>query len=308
MNKLLVILGPNASGKSDLAIKIAKQFSGEIISADSRQVYKELNIGSGKVPIDKKTNGEYCSQGIRHYLLNVVDPKEYFSVAQYQKLARQAIESIQKSGKLPILCGGAGLYISAIIEGWQFPDVPPNQALRQSLSNLSKEALYHQLQTIDSQRALNIDKNNKRRLLRALEISLNQKKPITPLKKVLPPYDILILGIETEPEKLKIKIEKRLDERLNQGMIEEVKKLKEKGISSQRLEDFGLEYRWINRYLENKIGFSEMRKSLLQESWQYAKRQKTWFRKIKNIHWIREYNTAIELISNWLGKNQNPVF
>jgi len=306
MNKLLVILGPNASGKSDLAIQVARQFSGEIISADSRQVYKGLDIGSGKVPPDKKTNGEYYSQGIRHYLLDVVDPKEYFSVAQYQKLAQQAIEYIQQSDKLPILCGGTGLYLSAIIEGWQFPNVPPDPVLRQSLSSLSTEALYHQLETVDPQRALTIDKGNRRRLIRALEISLSQKKPISPLRKKSSPYDILILGIETEKEKLKERIEKRLEERLNQGMIEEVKKLKE-DVSSQRLEDFGLEYRWINRYLENKISLPEMKKNLLQEIWQYAKRQKTWFRKIQNIHWVTDYNTTIELVRNWFGKNQSSV-
>lgn len=319
--KLLVILGPTASGKSDLAIDIAKQFNGEIISADSRQVYKGMDIGTGKVKIQKihspkfsqgkfeKTkkskikkikNAELYSEGIRHHLLDVISPKKYFSVAQYQKLTLKTIKDIQKRGKLPILCGGTGFYISSVLEGWQFPKIKPNLNLREKLEKLTSDELFLKLKKINPQRAATIDKNNKRRLGRALEIILHNKK-IEPLRKNPLKMDILIIGIQKDKEELKKRIEKRLDKRLKQGMVKEVKELKRKGVSSKRLENFGLEYRFINRYLENKINYQEMRKSLLREIIKYAKRQMTWFRnKIQNINWIKNPQTAKKLVIQWL--------
>lgn len=318
-NKLVVILGPTASGKSDLAIKLAKLFNGEIVSADSRQVYRGMDIGSGKVPRDKNrdTNTQdeaYYSDGIRHYLLDVADPQEYFSVVQYQELALKAINDIFKKGKLPILCGGTGLYISAIIEGWQFPHVPPNYQLREELEKLNTNELFEKLVKLDPQRAATIDKNNRRRLIRALEI-LSQQNTITPLQKNPPPWDILILGIKKDKEELKKLIKLRLEKRLKEGMIKEVEKLKENGVSSKRLEDFGLEYRWINRYLEKKISYEEMVDSLYKDICHYTKRQMTWFthlnfpkenlggfNKISKINWITNEKEAIKLVSNFLSE------
>jgi tRNA dimethylallyltransferase len=318
--KLLVILGPTASGKSDLAIKLAKLFKGEIISADSRQVYKGMDIGTGKVPISyEPPSGEFTkssiprsslnnerrgisiySEGIRHHLLDVADPNEYFSVTQYQKLALEAIQNIQNKGKLPILCGGTGLYLSVIIEGWQLPYVPPNLQLRQSLEKLTPEQLFEKLKTLDPKRAQSIDPHNKRRIIRALEI-VSQNKTISPLKKITPPWEILILGIKKDKNELQELIKKRLLKRLDEGMIEEVKKLKEKGVSSKRLDDFGLEYRWINRYLEQKITYEEMVESLYRDICHYAKRQMTWFKKIPNLHWISDNEEAIKLTSDFLS-------
>lgn len=320
MNKLLVLLGPTASGKSDLVIKIAKFFKGEIISADSRQVYRGMDIGTGKVPIsyesrsDESTKSSILrssfnnerrgifmySSGIRHHLLDVADPNEYFSVTQYQKLALSAIKDIWKRNKLPILCGGTGLYLSVIIEGWQLPQVPPNLQLRQGLEEFTPEQLFEKLKALDPKRAQNIDPNNKRRLIRALEI-VSQNKAISPLKKITPPWEILILGIKKDKNELQELIKKRLLKRLNEDMVEEVKKLKENGISSQRLEDFGLEYRWVNRYLEQKISFEEMFNSLYRDICHYAKRQMTWFKKIPNIHWVANDEEAIKLASDFLS-------
>ena len=312
--KLLVILGPTASGKSELAIKLAKLFSGEIVSADSRQIYKGMDIGSGKVPL-KKIKGKFYSNGIRHHLIDVANPQEYFSVAQYQKLALKAIKDIQKRGKLPILCGGTGLYISSVIEGWQFPKVKPNLKLRKELENLTKEELFLKIKKLDARRAKTIDKNNKRRLIRALEILLQNKK-IEPLKKIPLKMKILIIGIKTDKKVLQQKIKKRLEKRLKEGMIEEVKKLKEKGVSSKRLEDFGLEYRWVNRYLEKKINYEEMKETLEKEINKYAKRQITWFtrqifakqnlgelKNMQGIKWIEKPKEAKTIISNWLQSN-----
>lgn len=298
MNKLLVILGPTAVGKSELAITLAKKFQGEIISADSRQVYKGLNIGSGKVPKDKDSPSGYYSHGILHHLLDVADPQEYFSVAQYQQLAHQAITSVQQKGKLPIVAGGTGMYISALIEGWQFPAVAPNPKLREQLEKKNISELLAILQKLDPLKASSLDLHNKRRIIRAIEIA-NQLGRIPPLIKKPPPWDILIIGIKKERTELKKLIAQRLEKRLQEGMIEEVKQLKHT-LSSQRLEDLGLEYRWINRYLEGKVSYSQMKKLLYQDICRFAKRQMTWFKKIKNVHWISQKAEAIKLVEKWL--------
>ncbi|MGE4554930.1 MAG: tRNA (adenosine(37)-N6)-dimethylallyltransferase MiaA [Candidatus Paceibacterota bacterium] len=296
--KLLVILGPTASGKSDLAIEMAKKFNGEIISADSRQVYKGMDLGTGKVERDKNFK-EFYSEGVRHYLLDIVEPQQYFSVYQYQKLALKAINEILKKKKLPILCGGTGLYISAVIENWKFLKIKPNFELRKKLEKLSLEELFEKLKKIDPQRATTIDPKNKRRIIRALEIALTKGK-VPPLEKKPLKMNILILGIQKEKEELKKLIKTRLEKRINLGMIEEVKNLKEKGVSSERLEEFGLEYRWVNRYLEGKITLEEMKKRLYNEIVKYAKRQMTWFKKMKNIYWIKTKEEAFSLVENWL--------
>ena len=300
--KLLVILGPTASGKSDLAIQLAQLFNGEIISADSRQVYRGMDIGSGKVKIQKSKDrsNQLYSEGIRHHLLDVANPQEYFSAAQYQKLALKAIKDIQKRGKLPILCGGTGLYLSSLIEGWQLPEVPPNPSLRAQLETESTEKLFQKLKQLDPQRAKTIDPHNKRRLIRALEI-LQTKKEIPSLKKNPPPWDLLILGIKKDQTELKKLIKERLQKRIQQGMIQEVENLKKQGVSSQRLEDFGLEYRWVNRYLEKKISYEEMFNSLYQDICHYAKRQMTWFKKMPKVNWVINNEEAIKLARDFLS-------
>ena len=163
--KLVVIVGPNASGKSDLAVKLAKKFNGEVVSADSRQVYKGMDIGTGKITKEEM-------QGIPHYLLDVASPKRRFSVAQYQKKAIEAIKKIQKKGKLPILCGGTGFYVQAVVDGLVFPKVKPDWKLRKKLEQKSAKGLYEYLKKLDPERAKTIEKDNKRRLIRAIEIVL----------------------------------------------------------------------------------------------------------------------------------------
>jgi tRNA dimethylallyltransferase len=280
--KLFVILGPTASGKSDLAVKLARKFNGEIISADSRQVYKGLDIGSGK--ITKKE-----MKGIPHHLLNVASPKRTFTVSQYQKLGEKAIRNILKRGKLPIICGGTGFYIDALISGLKLPEVPPQKELRKKLEKESAETLLKKLKNLDPRRAKNIDRHNKRRLIRALEIVLTTKKPVSELGVMTyhntPSYDVLKIGIKKEPEKLKKLIHARLIKRLKQGMIKEVENLNRNGLSWKRIDDLGLEYRYISRYLRGLISKAEMGELIEKESWRYAKRQMTWFKKDKNIIW-----------------------
>jgi tRNA dimethylallyltransferase len=291
--KLIVILGPNASGKSTLAIRLAKNFDGEIISADSRQVYKGMDIGTGKVTKKER-------QRIPHYLLDVVSPKRRFTVAQYQKLALAAIKEIFKKGKIPILCGGSGFYIQAVVDGIVIPRVLPDWKLREKLSKKPPAELYKMLKNLDPVRARAIEKKNPRRLIRAIEIVLKTKKPVPQLEKKPLPYSILFIGIKKPPQELKKLIEKRLENRLKAGLIAEVKRLKKQGLSWQRLDDFGLEYRWVSRYLQKEISYQEMTKKLQKDIEHFAKRQMTWFRRDCRIHWIKKYPQVKRLSRKFL--------
>ncbi len=299
-NKLLVILGPTASGKTDLSIKLAKKFNGEIVSADSRQIYKGMDIGSGKV-----TKKEMA--GIPHHLLDVANPKNRFSVVQYQRLALKAIKDIQKRNKLPILVGGTGFYIQSIVNGIVIPEVKPDWALREKLSKKSLPELVKQLKKLDPVRAGNIDPNNPRRVVRALEVILKLGKPVPTLGSKESSFITLQIGVTKSPEELKNLIHKRLIKRLkNNAMINEVKKLHlpagrhgKNGVSWKRLEEFGLEYRFVAQYLQDKITKQEMIEKIQIESEHYAKRQITWFKRDKKINWIKNYKEAEKLIKNY---------
>jgi len=293
--KLIVIVGPNASGKTDLSIKLAEKFNGEIISADSRQVYKGMDIGTGKITKKEMKN-------IPHYLLDVASPKRKFTAAQYKKLSQKAIEKIFKKEKIPFIVGGTGFYIQAVIDNIAIPEVKPDWQLRKKLEKLKKEELFKKLKKLDPQRAKNIDQNNKRRIIRAIEIVLKTKKPVPKLKKTKSPFDFLILGLKRNFNDLKKRIEKRLKMRLKQGMIAEVKKLKKSGLSWKRLEEFGLEYRYIALYLQKKLSYQEMISKLQKEIERYAKRQMTWFKRDKRIKWIKNYKEAERLVKKFLNK------
>jgi len=292
-NRIIVILGPTASGKSELAVNLAKKFGGEIISADSRQVYKGMNIGTGK--ITKKE-----MQGIPHYLLDVTSPRRKFTVAQYKKLALEAINKAFKKNKIPILCGGTGFYIQAVIDGITIPEVMPDWLLRTRLNKQTTEELFEKLKRLDPQRAKTIDKKNKRRLIRALEIVIKTKKTIPPLQKQPLPYPVLMIGVKKEKAELKKLIEKRLLKRLAQGMIEEIKKLRKSGVSWKRLEEFGLEYRYIAQFLQKKTTHEEMVERLQKAIEDYARRQMTWFKKDKRIYWIKKQPQAEKLVKEFL--------
>lgn len=291
--KIIVILGPTSSGKSDMAVKIAREFNAEIVSADSRQVYKVMDIGTGK--ITKKE-----MKGIPHHLLNVASPKRKFTVIQYQKLANKVINRIFKKNKLPILCGGTGFYIQAVIDGIIIPKVKPDWQLRLKLDRLEANKLFNKLKNIDPERAKTIEKKNKRRLIRAIEIVIKTKKPVPSLQKKPFPYPVLIIGIKKEKEELKKLIKERLLKRLKTGLIEEVKNLKKSGLSWKKLEDFGLEYRYVARYLQGKINYSEMVENLQKEIEHFSKRQMTWFKRDKRIHWIKKQKQTKALIKKFL--------
>lgn len=304
--KIIVVLGPTSSGKTDLAIKLAQKFDAEIISADSRQVYRGLNIGSGKAPISyersestkssiplfrRKSGVAMYYKKIRHHLLDVADPKKTFTVAQYQKLAKKALADILKRGKIPIICGGAGFYIDALLYDYKLPSVAPQKKLRQKLERQSAAKLFEQLKKIDPERAKTIDSKNKRRLVRALEIILATGQPV-PKIKMEKNHHILKIGLNPNPEKLRLKINQRLQKRLRQGMVKEVKKLHQQGLGWRRMEELGLEYRYLSRYLQGFISHQTMVEILQKQIWQYAKRQLTWFfaknkpASTEKIHWF----------------------
>jgi len=302
--KLIIIIGPTASGKTDLSIKLAKKIRGEIISADSRQVYKGMDVGSGKV-----TKKEM--KGVPHHLLDIASPKIRFTVVQYQKLALKAINKIHKKNKIPFLVGGTGFYIQAVVDGIIIPEVKPDWKLRKKLEKKSAEELFKMLKKLDLRRAKTIEKKNKRRLIRALEIVIKTKKPIPPLKKKPPQFEVLIIGIKKSSEELKKLIQKRLLKRLQPPrrpkMLAEVKKLKKSGLSWKRLEEFGLEYRYIAQYLQNKLTHEEMLEKIQKQSEKFVKRQMTWFKRDKRIHWTKNYREAEKLVKTFF-KNCKHYF
>lgn len=319
--KIIVILGPTASGKSDLAVRIAKKCNGlnratgtvgprateslglartsrsevlgEVISADSRQVYKGLDIGSGK--ITKKEMGD-----VSHHLLDVVSPKRVFTVADFKKLADKKIEEIISRGSIPIICGGTGFYIDTVVKNLVFPEVKPNLELRIENQELSVEELYKKLLKLDPKRAKNIDKNNKVRLIRAIEIAAALGK--VPKVKSKPQYDAIQIGILWDQEELHKRIEKRLLSRIKQGMIKEAENLHKKGLSWRRMEMLGLEYRYLAKYLQKKISKEEMIERLNIEIRQYAKRQMAWFKRDTSIIWLKpeKLKDSFKLISDFL--------
>ncbi|MDO8569461.1 MAG: tRNA (adenosine(37)-N6)-dimethylallyltransferase MiaA [bacterium] len=274
--KVLVIVGPTASGKSDLAVRLAKKFNGEIISADSRQVYKGLNVGTGKI-----TKQEMM--GVSHYLLDVANPKKQFSVADYKQLAEHNLRYIVSCGKLPIVAGGTGFYIDTLTGMINFPNVPPNKKLREKLSQKSTEVLFKMLETKDSRRARTIDPHNKIRLIRALEIieALGYVPTRQPCR--LTSFDFIYIGLK--PNDLDKRIYKRLLQRLK-PMIREGKRLHKQGLTYKRMRELGLEYRYIALYLQGKTLQKEMVEKLYAESGHYAKRQMTWFKRNKKIKWF----------------------
>ncbi len=294
VKKIIVILGPTASGKSALAVEIAKKFNGEVISADSRQIYKGMDIGTGKITKKERKN-------IPHHLLDVTSPKRKFSVVQYRKLALKAINKIFKKGKVPILCGGTGFYIQAVIDGISIPQVPPDWKLRKKLEKKSPKELFEMFKKIAPERAKTIDKKNPRRLIRAIEIA-KKLGYVPPLQKKPLPYPVLLIGIKKEKGELKKLIKKRLLKRLRQGMVAEVKKLRKFGVSWKRLEGFGLEYRWIARYLQKKITKEKMVEKLEKDIEHFAKRQMTWFKKDKRICWVKTQKEVENLIKDFLEK------
>lgn len=284
--KVIVIVGPTASGKTSASIKLAKLIDGEIISADSMQIYQHMDIGTAKPTLDEMN-------GIKHYLISVISPEENFNVTLYKKEAENAMKDIFAKGKIPIIVGGTGLYVSTLINGIEFSEVEEDKEYRAEMERLAEEKgndyLHEMLAKVDKAAAENINANNVRRVIRALEIYRLTGKTKTQLdeesRKELA-YDYMVYGIETPREELYERINVRVDKMLEDGLVQEVKTLNSKyKISKTALQ--GLGYKEVIEYLEGQISYDEMVSKIKQESRRYAKRQLTWFRREKQIKWCR---------------------
>jgi len=284
---VFVIVGQTATGKSDVAVQIAKKINGEVISADSRQVYKGIDIGTGK--ITKKE-----MKGIPHHLLDVVSLKKNFTVAQYKKLAEKKLKKIVTRGKVPILCGGTGFYVDAITKGIILPKVRPHPRLRKKLEKKTTEQLFDLLKKIDKERAKTIDSKNKVRLIRAIEIVKYLGK-VPEIKTKPSKYTFIHIGLKLPEKILKRKIASRLKQRIRAGMAIELYELNKKGVPWQRFMELGFDQKYVALFLQKEISEKEMLEKLFNGNWQYAKRQMTWFKRDENIKWfdVRGYK-AIE--------------
>lgn len=299
MEKVIVILGPTASGKTALSIALARALDGEVISADSRQVYRGLDVGTGKVTKKEMKN-------VPHHLLDVIDPKKVYSASDFVRDGRKAIQDISSRGKTPIIAGGTGFYIDTLTGMVPLTDVPPNPKLRKKLAGYSLKKLQATLKKLDSKRYGTIDEKNPARLVRAIEIASALGKVPTMSGKKL--YDVLYIGLTVSTEDLKKKIHTRLLKRIP-GILREVKTLHKEGLSWKRMEDLGLEYRYTARYLQNKISKQELLSDLEKEIVNYAKRQMTWFKRNKDTKWIAPTATqkAVSVSKRFLALRKKRV-
>lgn len=296
MNKLLVILGPTATGKTDLGILLAKKIDGEMVACDSRQVYKSLDIGTGKLPgsYEKlvKGYGFWEIDGVKVWMYDVADPRVQFSVKDYVDQAKKVIEDIIQRGKKPILVGGTGLYLKGLLEGFEGLEMGVDEELRKSLEELSIGELQKKLGDLSPTllQSLNeSDKNNKRRLIRKIEI-LHMYPYIGQKTKAADEFgasfEVLKIGLYAPRPFLFNKIDSRLDSRFSLGLVAEAKKLLEEGVSLERMRELGLEYGVLADFLEDKIKDEELVKKLKIKNHQYAKRQMVWFKREKGVKWF----------------------
>ena len=306
MQTALVITGPTATGKTKLAVHLARRFGGEIISADSRQVYRHMDLGTGK-DLDEYGDG---ADRVPCHLLDVVDPQEDFHLKKFIELALAAMDGIRSRNHLPVIAGGTPLYVNALIRGYDLPGGEPDPQLREELQSLSHEQLMARLQAVATPEFLKrVDITQDKRIIRAIEIALSpQAEPIH-----AEPLDNPLVIAPYYPRKtVRERIEIRLDERLKLGLVEEVRMLHQNGVSWEKLDWFGLEYRYVSRYLKNELTFDQMRTELLAKIRHFCKSQDIWFRKMERegiaIHWISEGDTATaeSLVARWLAHEPLP--
>lgn len=301
MSNLVVVLGQTATGKTKLAVKIAHKYNGEIVSADSRQIYKGMDIGTGKDLDEYQINNKKIS----HHLIDILDPSNDYSVFQFKQDFFKIFNHLNKAKKLPILCGGTGLYIESILLNYQMPSVPPDTSLRKKMENKNIDYLANYLQSIDRSVYDRRYHVTKRRIIRAIEVALssNHNKERNINFKIDNP---LILGLEIDREELLMNIKQRLEKRIQSGMIDEVKSLINHGIDLHRLRYFGLEYKFVGQYLFNEIKYDDMIIKLNYAINKFSKRQMTFFRRMEKrgikILWISKnnYNQVDQYIEKYL--------
>jgi tRNA dimethylallyltransferase len=305
MKNCIVICGPTASGKTALGVAFALGFNGEIISCDSRQVYRGMDIGTGKDLLAYHTE----TGDISCHLIDIVDPAEVYTVYRYQRDFYRVFGEIISRKRLPVIVGGTGLYLEAVLRDYRISAVPEDPHLRNELMTRDKESLENELMRLDPQRFETTDRSSKKRIVRSLEIALAHATSTgcaTPSEPLHPLIDPLVLGVKWERSALKERIWLRLEQRFKQGMVDEVKRLLDSGIPKARFDMFGLEYKYIARYIRNETGFDEMKQELFRAICRFAKRQETWFRGMERrgvpIQWVREGNEkeAMEIAGGYL--------
>jgi len=305
---LIAIVGPTASGKTGLAIDLAKRLDGEIVNADSRQVYRYMDIGTAK-----PTPAERLQ--VPHHLYDIVDPNEEFNVAIYQKLAYKMIAAIHERGKVPLLVGGSGQYVWAVLEGWNIPEVSPDIQIRRQLEARAKsegwEGLFEELRELDPQGAEQIDPHNVRRVIRAIEVCRSSGRPFSEMKvKVPPDFDVLVIGIAMERNELYRRIDTRVSLMLEQGLVTEVKGLLERGYSFDLPAMSSLGYREIIEHLNGAMGFIETAQQIMFETHRFARHQLTWFRPTdERIRWLNSgeglAEAAGQLAARWIEEKRS---
>lgn len=305
--KLIAIVGPTASGKTALSIELARKYGGEIVSADSRQVYKGMDIGTSKAERDRgpgKLATGYRSHGVPHHLIDIENPNEDYTVAEYKADAEAAIADILKRNKLPLLVGGTGLYVRAVLENLDIPKTKADTGLRAQIEKEIEEkglaAVFEKLVARDPEAAYVVDPKNPRRVVRALEVAILTGEPFTAQrKKNKPLYEALKIGLNPPPEVLREQINWRIDVMMRDGLADEVEKLVKK-YGDQCVAFDAIGYREIIDYLNSKISLQKAIEDMKLNTWHYAKRQMTWFRKDKEIRWVKDGKEADALVAGFL--------
>jgi tRNA dimethylallyltransferase len=295
--KIIAVVGPTASGKTAMGIALAQKFDGEIVSADSRQIYRDMDIGTAKPTAAERA-------AVPHHLIDVKDPDEDYTVTDYKADAIAAINDIIARGKLPIIVGGTGLYVKAVVENLDIPETPADPALRAQLENeIASEglvAVFEKLVALDPEAAYIVDPKNPRRVTRALEVAIATGVPFTAQRKKNEPlFSVLMLGLNPAPELLRERIDRRIDMMMTDGLLDEVTALTKKyGRTPSAFDAIG--YREIISYLDDTASLAEAVAAMKMNTWHYAKRQMTWFKKDKNTQWITGLNEATTLVENFL--------
>jgi len=304
MNHLVAVIGPTGIGKSQLALKLAQTFDGEIVSADSRQVYRYMDIATAKPTLEERAL-------VPHHLIDIVNPDEGFSLARYQQLAYHTIEDIQRRGKRPLLTGGSGLYVWSVLEGWGIPEVPPDSELRRSLEQRAAtngvDELYQELMKVDPAAAQRIDPRNVRRTIRALEVYQSTNIPFSQLqRKQSPPFSALIVGLTVDRAELYRRIDSRVDRMMEQGLVVEVGELLKRGYHSRLPSMSGVGYKQIGKYLLGDITLETAVQQIKFETHRIARHQYAWFRlKDERVRWFdiqsQPDSEITRLVAEFLG-------